>query len=664
MPRLDGFGLLSAIRADPLLRDLPVILVSARAGHEARIDGLDAGADDYLVKPFSARELLARVRSNLEMAQIRKGAAEQIGAEVHRLEVLNRTGIAIAADLDLDGGAQAIVDAGVELTGATVGAFYYHSVNEAGEPSTLHATSGTVPAAADADASDPDAAVLASAFHGAGILRVDDLGESPQPGMPLSRHPVRSYLAAPVITLSGEVLGGLFFGHPDAGAFTARDELVVSGIAAQAAVGIDNARLYRASRLAEDKLRRLNDTLEQRVEEEIDARLRTEEALRQVQKMEAVGQLTGGVAHDFNNLLTIIAGGVGTLQRHLPREALGDSQPRVTRALALIEQGAQRATTLTHRLLAFARRQTLAPKPVDANRLVTGMSELLRRTLGEAVAIETVLAGGLWRTFADPNQLENALINLAVNGRDAMPDGGKLTIETANAWLDETYAARNEEATPGQYVLIAVSDTGSGIPKDLIEHVFEPFFTTKDVGHGTGLGLSQVYGFIKQSNGHIKIYSEPGQGTTVKLYLPRMLATESDADEPELPADVPHADGGETVLVVEDDNDVRSHTTEQLRELGYRVLEAANVAAALVVLARRPDVRLLFTDVGLPGGMTGRQLVDEVRRRWPRLKVLYTTGYARNAIVHGGVLDPGTELLAKPFSYTALAAKVRAVLES
>jgi CheY-like chemotaxis protein len=370
------------------------------------------------------------------------------------------------------------------------------------------------------------------------------------------------------------------------------------------------------------------------------------------------------VAHDFNNLLTIISGGVGTLQRHLPPDRMGDNPARVSRALALIEQGAQRAATLTHRLLAFARRQTLAPKPLDANRLVTGMSELLRRTLGESIAIETVLSGGLWRIFADPNQLENALLNLAVNARDAMAGGGKLTIETANAWLDDAYAILNEGAAPGQYVLIPISDTGIGISKDIIEHVFEPFFTTKDVGHGTGLGLSQVYGFIKQSNGHIKVYSEPGQGTTVKLYLPRLLTGPEDAEEVTNLADIPRGDRADVVLVVEDDDDVRSHTTDVLRELGYRVLEAANGAAALALLARAPDVRLLFTDVGLPGGMTGRQLVEEVRRRWPKLKVLYTTGYARNAIVHGGVLDPGTELLPKPFTYSDLAAKIRAVLES
>jgi signal transduction histidine kinase/DNA-binding response OmpR family regulator/PAS domain-containing protein len=671
MPRLDGFALLSAIRTDPLLRDLPVILVSARAGDEARIDGLEASADDYLVKPFSARELLARVRSNLDMAKVRQQAADQIRAEAHRLEVLNRTGMAIAAELDLDRLVQTVTDAAVELTGAKFWAFFYNATNDAGEAYTVCAVSG---APRDAFAEFPmprNTAVFEPAFRGTGIVRSDDVRRDPRYrdgaphyGMPHGHLPVRSYLAAPVVSRSGEVLGGLFFGHPDAAVFTARDEPIVSGIAVQAAVGIDNARLYRASRQAEENLRRLNDTLEQRVADGINERLRTEEALRQAQKMEAVGQFTGGVAHDFNNLLTIISGGVGTLQRHLPPDRLGDNPARVSRALALIEQGAQRAATLTHRLLAFARRQTLAPKPLDANRLVTGMSELLRRTLGESIAIETVLAGGLWRIFADPNQLENALLNLAVNARDAMPGGGKLTIETANAWLDDAYATLNKGAAPGQYVLIAISDTGTGIPKDIIEHVFEPFFTTKDVGHGTGLGLSQVYGFIKQSNGHIKVYSEPGQGTTVKLYLPRLLTGSDDADEVARQADIPRADSAEVVLVVEDDDDVRSHTTDVLRELGYRVLEAANGAAALALLARTPDVHLLFTDVGLPGGMTGRQLVEEVRRRWPSLKVLYTTGYARNAIVHGGVLDPGTELLSKPFTYADLAAKIRSVLES
>ena len=487
MPRMDGFGLLAGIRADPALRDLPVILLSARAGEEARVEGLDAGADDYLVKPFTARELAARVRSNLELARLRQQA---------------------------------------------------------------------------------------------------------------------------------------------------RDTLLEA-----------------------------NEMLETRVATEIGRRAKVEEALRQSQKMEAIGHLTGGVAHDFNNLLTVIGGGVETLARMLTKLPLGSDEARIRRALEMIAQGSQRAATLTHRLLAFARRQTLDPKPLDANKLVAGMSELLRRTLGEAVAMETVLAGGLWRTAADANQLENALLNLAVNARDAMPQGGKLTIETANTHLDDAYTAAHGDISPGQYVMIAVSDTGAGMDAETLDRVFEPFFTTKDVGHGTGLGLSQVYGFIKQSSGHVKLYSEPGQGTAVKLYLPRLLADTPEA-ETRLEPDKPPPGRGETILVVEDDPSVREHSAASLRELGYQVLMVGDAHQALRVLTQDSAIAVLFTDIGLPGGITGRQLADTARQRRPGLKVVYTTGYARNAIVHGEVLEPATELLPKPFSYAALAAKIRAVLDA
>jgi CheY-like chemotaxis protein len=341
---------------------------------------------------------------------------------------------------------------------------------------------------------------------------------------------------------------------------------------------------------------------------------------------------------------------------------LGADDKRVKRALGMIAQGADRAATLTHRLLAFARRQTLDPRPLDANKLVAGMSELLRRTLGESVALETVLAGGLWRMAADSNQLESALLNLAVNARDAMPQGGKLTLETANTHLDEAYAARHDDVAAGQYVMIAVSDTGTGMDSGTLDRVFEPFFTTKDIGKGTGLGLSQVYGFIKQSNGHVKLYSEVGQGTTVKLYLPRLLAEQPEIATRAGDAPIP-AGRGETILVVEDEPAVREHSVTSLRDLGYRVLAAGDGHAALRVLAREAGIAVLFTDIGLPGGMNGRQLVDAARLLRPDLKVVYTTGYARNAIVHGGVLDPGTQLLPKPFSFAALASKIRTVLD-
>jgi PAS domain S-box-containing protein len=400
----------------------------------------------------------------------------------------------------------------------------------------------------------------------------------------------------------------------------------------------------------------------ERLRAEIAERERAEAALRQAQKMEAVGQLTGGIAHDFNNLLTVIVGNLETARRHL--DGAGGPLPEpARRGLDNARRGAERAATLTQRLLAFARRQPLSPEPVAINRLVAGMSDLLRRALGETVRLETELAPGLWSVEVDPNQLEAALLNLAVNARDAMPDGGgRLTIETGNVRLDERYAAANAEVAAGEYVVLCVSDTGGGIPKELLGRVFEPFFTTKEVGQGTGLGLSQVYGFVRQSGGHVKIYSEPGEGTTVRIYLPR-LAREPGAGEREAEAPVAKGQREEIILVVEDDTDVRAHSVGILRELGYGVLEAEGGAMALRLLERHPNVRLLFTDVVLPG-MNGRELADAARRRHPRLKVLFTTGYARSAIVHDGRLEPGVEVLSKPFTYEALAAKVREALGS
>jgi nitrogen-specific signal transduction histidine kinase/CheY-like chemotaxis protein len=402
----------------------------------------------------------------------------------------------------------------------------------------------------------------------------------------------------------------------------------------------------------------MNATLEQQVAERTAALRANEEALRQAQKMEAVGQLTGGVAHDFNNLLQVIIGNLDTIQRHLPEDAA-----RLRRAATQALNGARRAAALTQRLLAFSRRQPLDPKPLNVNGLVTGLSELIHRTLGETVAVETVLAAGLWQVEADANELEAAILNLAVNARDAMADGGRLTIETANAHIDDAYAASFVELTPGQYVSIAVSDTGRGMDQATVARAFEPFFTTKPVGKGTGLGLSQVYGFVKQSGGHVKIYSEVGEGTTVKIYLPRLIA-DGDAVEEEPAENVaPDGDSEETILVVEDDDDVRTYSVEILRELGYRVIEAHDGASALRLLERQARVDLLFTDVVLPGGMTGAQLAEQARGLRPALKVLFTTGYARNAIIHQGRLDKGVRLITKPFSSTDFAAKVRDVLD-
>ena len=417
-------------------------------------------------------------------------------------------------------------------------------------------------------------------------------------------------------------------------------------------IDIDHRRQIEAA------LRELNEALETRVASAVAAREQAEEALRQAQKMEAVGQLTGGIAHDFNNLLTVITGNVDTARRAL----LAGEPQRATRSMESAQKGAERAAALTQRLLAFSRRQPLAPKPVNIDRLVTGMADLLHRSLGETVRLETVSTPGLWSVEADQNQLENAILNLAVNARDAMPDGGKLTIETANAWLDERYSAAHAEVTPGGYVVICVTDTGHGMSKQVLARAFDPYFTTKEVGKGTGLGLSMVYGFVKQSGGHVKIYSEPNEGTTVKIYLPRLM---TGAEEARAPAVEPDPTGREQmILVVEDDDDVRAYTVEMLRELGYRVAHAPDGAAALRVIEREAGrIDLLFTDVVMPN-MSGRELVDRARALQPDLKVLYTSGYTRNSIVHGGRLDAGVEMIAKPFTYQTLARKIGDILET
>ncbi len=384
---------------------------------------------------------------------------------------------------------------------------------------------------------------------------------------------------------------------------------------------------------------------------------RLEEQLRQSQKMEAVGQLTGGIAHDFNNMLAVVMGSLDLLNRRI-----GGEEVRAKHYVAQALEGAKRAANLTQRLLAFSRQQPLRPETINVNRLVSGMSDLLVHSLGGAIQLETVLAAGVWGIHADPNQLENVLLNLGVNARDAMPDGGRLTIETQNAHLDARYVASEMGVTTGQYVMIAVSDTGSGMSPEIIARAFDPFFTTKEVGKGTGLGLSQVYGFVKQSGGHIKIYSEIGQGTTIKVYLPRLAG--GDATDPQWdgPAEILPGDLREVVLVVDDEPAVRQFSTDALEELGYRVLEADSAVAALALLDAHPDVSLLFTDIVMPE-TNGKKLADMVRTRRPDIRVLFTTGYTRNAVVHNGIVDAGVELIGKPFTIDELAARVREVLD-
>ncbi|WP_286773015.1 GAF domain-containing protein [Sphingomonas sp. 66-10] len=790
------------VRADPRVpKDFyrgtfveSVVMMPVRAGAD------EAAIGAYWSEPGAPDDTTVEL---IRMLARYVGAAIANVALQDSFELLNRTAAAVAVERDLDTIVQMVTDAGVELTGAEFGAFFYNEVDEKGERYTLYSLSGAPREAFARFPMPRNTEVFAPTFTGTGVVRSDNIrldpryGKSaPYHGMPEGHLPVTSYLAVPVKSRSGEVHGGLFFGHHQEARFTADHETALLGIAGHAAIAIDNARLnqateaeIRARRAAEAELRYLNASLEHRIAErtaEIQAqadrlaeserhfrmlvegvsdyaiylldpqgnitnwnpgaerikgynadeilgrnfstfyteedreagiparaleiatrtgryesegwRIRKdgsqlwvsavidairdkdgqlvgfakitrdltekreiEEQLRQSQKMEAVGQLTGGIAHDFNNLLTIITGNIDIALRMLENPADGG---RVRRAIGNAMKGAERASALTQRLLAFSRRQPLAPKPLDLDKVVAGLSDLLKRSLGELIHLEVVSSPGLWPVEADPNQLESALVNLAVNARDAIADSGTLTIETANAYLDTDYAASHAEVPPGNYVVIAVSDTGVGMPRDVLARVFEPFFTTKEVGHGTGLGLSQVYGFVKQSGGHVNVYSEEGCGTTVKIYLPRFTGASIEEDAPVETAYEPRSARGEAVLVVEDDAEVRAFSADVLRDAGYQVLEAGDGAAALRILERRNQrVDLLFTDVVMPG-LSGRELSDRARQLRPNLKVLYTSGYTRNAIVHGGRLDPGVELLPKPFTSRSLMLRVRDLLDA
>jgi signal transduction histidine kinase len=421
-------------------------------------------------------------------------------------------------------------------------------------------------------------------------------------------------------------------------------------------IGLMVARFTRESFATQTAASDRLATTNQQLLEQISRREAAESQLRQSQKMEALGQLTGGIAHDFNTLLGVIMGANDLVKRRIEKGDFG-----IQRFLDAAAAAADRAATLTQRLLAFSRQQPLSPQPLDANTMIVNMSGLLRSTLGEQIQIEPVAAAGLWTINADSQQLENAILNIAINSRDAMPDGGKLTIETANTYLDEAYCKLNPEVEPGQFAMIAITDTGTGMAPDVAARAFDPFFTTKGAGKGTGLGLSQVYGFVKQSHGHIKVYSETGAGTTIKIYLPRLSGAAQEIRRA-TPEPMRTGERSEIILVVEDDAMMRRLTTEALHELGYTVFDSENAANALATLDRVANVKLLFTDVVMPD-VNGKKLADEAVRRRPGLKVIFTTGYTANAVVHGGVLDQGVHFISKPFTLDQLAAKVRAVLD-
>ena len=574
------------------------------------------------------------------------------------LETLNQTGQALAAETQLEQIVQMVTDAGVRLTGAQFGAFFYNVLGADGGKYVLYTLSGAERAQFERFGMPRATEVFAPTFKGEGVIRSDDiLSDSrygrnhPHQGMPAGHLPVRSYLAVPVQSRSGEVIGGLFFGHAEPAQFRKSHEELMIGIAAHAAIAVDNARLY-------GELKSLNESLEHRVEEAIAERAQVEEALRQAQKMEAVGQLTGGIAHDFNNLLAGISGSLEIIERKLTQGRTDG----IEKFIAGAQTSAQRAAALTQRLLAFSRRQTLDPKPTDVNRLVLGMEDLIGRTVGPSIKVEVVGAAGLWPVKVDAAQLENALLNLAINARDAMPEGGRITIETANKWLDGR-AGAERDLTPGQYISICVTDSGTGIPKDIVERIFDPFFTTKPIGQGTGLGLSMIHGFVRQSGGQVRVYTEDGGGTTMCLYLPRYTGA-VDEEQTDEHGSIDETGAGETVLVIDDEPTVRMLIVEVLEEAGYRAVEAEDGPSGLKILATDLRIALLITDVGLPGGMNGRQVADAARSARPDLKVLFVTGYAENAAVGNGHLEPGMEVITKPFVMVDLANKITEMIEA
>ena len=513
-------------------------------------------------------------------------------------------------------------------------------------------------------------AVFQPTFKGEGVIRSDDILQDPRygksepyKGMPPGHLPVRSYLAVPVTSRSGEVLGGLFFGHKNTGVFKQEHEALLVGIAGQAATAIDNARLFQKAQReleersrAEEALQALNATLEERVVAEVTERSKAEDALRQSQKMEAVGHLTGGIAHDFNNMLGVVTGALSMLDRRIDK-----SDPRITQYIDAATEGARRAAQLTQHLLAFSRQQALRPETVDVVKLVHGMSELLRGSLGRDIRLQVMVEDGLWRVHVDRNQLENTILNLALNARDAMPEGGSLLIEAENIELDTARAKRGVELAVGSYVLMTITDTGMGMPQDVLAKAFDPFFTTKDVGKGTGLGLSQVYGFVKQSGGHIQISSQVARGTIVQIYLPRRYAPE--VLKPNVGEVVlPRGRAEELILVVDDEPAIRDMTAYALEDLGYSVLKAEGGAMALQVLNENPGIVLLFTDLVMPG-INGSKLAQIALGLKPALKVLYATGYSRDAAVSEGAVDGSVQLLRKPFTIEQLAPKIREVLD-
>ncbi|ARP86752.1 response regulator [Bordetella genomosp. 9] len=626
LPDIDGWeALLIAVAEKP---EVPFIFVSGVIGEDLAVKALKAGATDYVLKQRLDRLGAAarRAMSEAEDRRARRLAEDALRDSEARFRALADSAPALIWETDA-AGAVTFVNRHFEVmfgqsSDAMLGAGWHRIIYPPDLP-MMRATFDK--AIRDAAAFEQEA----RAVDANGRLRWLDCR------------------AVPRVDHAGQFQGLTGINVDVTDAKLARDEL-------------EHMVLARTAELMQTN-ERLLDEMRQRADAEA-ARTRVEEQLRQAQKMEAFGQLTGGVAHDFNNFLTVILGNLETLERQLAEESGKPHDPhRVALALQHAKQGAQRAAALTQRLLAFARRQPLQPRRIDVNTLIAATAEILTRTLGEHVDLRSDLQADVWPIHVDPHMMESALLNLAVNARDAMPGGGEIVIETRNVVFDGRPPCPIDVA-PGDYVRVSIRDTGTGIAPEILEKVFEPFFTTKDVGVGTGLGLSQVYGFVKQSGGHVAIDSTVGVGTAVHLHLPRYTGVEAQAGEGSADAALPAAKG-EAILVVEDDEAVRAHSAAVLAELGYTVHQACDAASALQCLRAHPEIALLFTDVGLPKGFNGPDLAEAARRARPGLRVLYTSGYAEGRLTHGGQLPPGVALIPKPFTYTELARRVRTILD-
>ncbi|WP_233102138.1 response regulator [Variovorax sp. IB41] len=660
---LPGFSGEEALEiARRLAPETPFIFVSGVIGEDNAVELLKRGATDYVSKGRLARLPVVLERALTEAADRRaKRVAQfqlQVANETFREAESRRLALMELGDRirDIDEPAEIAYVASAMLgERLRVDRAGYGLVDKAAETISI-----------DRDWTAPGVASLAGVLHFRDYgSYIEDLLRGVTVAFADARTDPRTRDTADALdaitaravvnmplTERGGLVGLLYLNHGQAREWT-RDELDFVRETG------DRVRSAIARREAQIELQAFAESLERQVEERAAELEAAREQLRQSQKLEAVGQLTGGLAHDFNNLLAAISGSLELMRRRAI-----DGQPADLERYIGVAQGAvKRAAALTHRLLAFSRRQTLEPKPLNANRLVADMEELLRRTLGPQIALEVVAALGLWNVHADPSQLENALLNLCINARDAMPEGGKLVIETANRWVDARTASERDMPM-GQYVSLTVSDNGVGMTPEVVARAFDPFFTTKPIGMGTGLGLSMIYGFAKQSGGQVRIYSEPGNGTSVSLYLPRHDEQEEAASEPAEATLAPRADQGDTVLVVDDEPALRMIIVEVMRSLGYATLEAGDGAGALRILQSRQRIDLLVSDVGLPGGMNGRQVADAARTARPGLKVLFITGYAENAVLSHGHLDRGMHVMTKPFEMDVLARRVKALIES